>query len=402
MELEIKELSKALDTMQKEAVDRIKSINDRVEALQNGSATKDEIKSFKEDLAKNAEDIQAVNKFAEELQKQWGQKELVKKTATFENAVGDLIEKNAKTIQAANKKTPLEFELEDYHSQKDMSFGNNTTGTVVAPDFNPNIFGQPFQVPHMRSLIRVGTTSSNTYYYVVATLKPGNAGPAAGITPGMLKPEAQFQFDGKTAPVIKIAGHVRMPEEMVEDIEGMTSYINNYMPEEVLKVEDFEIIRGPGTTGHFNGIITQASTHTPSSGVSTAEPWDLLADAIAQQQNKWLPPNLSMVNPINWMFLATRKSDDGIYSHPTLIAGAPLTVAGMRIMPHPIILEDEYLVGDFTRAEMKMKKGLTVRWYDQDQDNAVKNLVTVVAEERAAFAVYYPDAFLKGDFGNIT
>jgi len=401
MELEIKELSKALDTMQKDAVDRIKAINDTVEALQKGSATKDEIASFKDALSKNETDIQAVNKFAEELQKQWGQKELIKKSESFENALTDLVQKNAQTIQTADKKSALSFEIADFHA-KDMSFGNNTTGTVVAPDFDRNIYGQPYQVPHLRSLVRVGSTSSNTYYYVVATLKPGNAGPAAGITPGMLKPEVQFQFDGKTAPVIKIAGHVRMPEEMVEDIDGMTSYINNYMPEEVLKVEDFEIIRGPGTTGHFNGLITQASTHVPSPGVDTTEMWDLIANGIAIQQNKWLPANMGLINPIDWFLMATRKSTDGIYSHPTLIAGAPLTVNGLRLMPHPIINQDEYLLGDFTRAEIKFKKGLTVRWYDQDQDNAVKNLVTVVAEERAAFAVYYPDAFLKGDFGNIS
>jgi HK97 family phage major capsid protein len=130
--------------------------------------------------------------------------------------------------------------------------------------------------------------------------------------------------------------------------------------------------------------------------------WDLIANGIAIQQNKWLPANLGLINPIDWFLMATRKSTDGIYSHPTLIAGAPLTVNGLRLMPHPIINQDEYLLGDFTRAEIKFKKGLTVRWYDQDQDNAVKNLVTVVAEERAAFAVYYPDAFLKGDFGNIS
>lgn len=400
MDLQIKELSESLGALTKAQQDSMKSINDRIEALTNGTATKDEIKAFKDELTKNAEDIKTVNEFAENLQKQYGQKELVTKTASFENAITDLIEKNAKTIQAADKKSAISFELGDYLSQKDMSFGNNTTGTVVAPDFNPNIYGQPYQVPHLRQLVRVGSTSSNTYYYVVATLKSG--GPAAGITPGMLKPETQFQFDGKTAPVIKIAGHVRMPEEMVEDIEGMTSYINNYMPEEVLKVEDFEILRGPGTTGHFNGLITQASVHVPSPGVDTDEMWDLIANAIAIQQNKWLPANRGLVNPIDWFLMATRKSTDGIYSHPTLISGAPLTINGMGIMPHPIMNQDEYLIGDFTRAEIKFKKGLTVRWYDQDQDNAVKNLVTVVAEERAAFAVYYPDAFLKGDFGNIS
>lgn len=409
MDLELKQFADTLGKLDTATQASFKSINERIDTLVTGGATKADIEAFKSQLNDSSEqskkDIKAVNDFAIELQKQFAGKSLVDtKRQSFEDSLGEIIEKNAAQIQAGRGiKMPMEFDMKDFNAKnivhKDMSFAGNTTGTVVPVDYDRNIYGQPFEIPHLRQFIRNGTTASNMYSYVRAKRKNDAIyGPKAGIAPGQLKPEQQYQFDQNTAPVIKIAGHVRLPEEMVDDIPGMTSYLQAYLPEDVLRVEDQEILRGDGTTGHFNGLWTQARTHTLTPGVLPTEEWDILADALAQQQNIWLPPTLGLINPISWMFLVTRKSTDGIYSHPTLIAGVPLAVAGLRLMPHPIMGENDYLIGDFNRAQILFRSGLTVRWYDQDQDNAVKNLITVVAEERAALAVYYPEAFIKGTF----
>lgn len=390
---------KSIDGLKGDAQKTFLEIQEKIKKLNDDGATKAEIKEFKESLEKCSKDIETVNTFAENLQKELKAKQLSQNEPSFGAEIASIVEKNHSDIVAKKSaKTPMDFEAKALIAHKDMSFTGNTTGMVIRPDFDPTIIGQPFQIPHLRTMVRAGTTSGNAYYYPKATLK---SGAPASVQPGGLKPEIQYQIDGKIAPVIKIAGHVRLPEEMIDDIEGLTSYLQNYLPEEVLKVEDTEILTGDGSTGHFNGLITQASVHTPTAGVVATESWDLLADGIAQQQNKWLPANRVMTNPIDWMFLVTRKSTDGVYSHPTLIVGTPLTVAGLSIVPHPKIAIDQYLIGDFTKAELKVRRGITVRFYDQDQDNAVKNMITVVAEERAAFAVYFPEAFLKGDFGRV-
>ncbi len=400
--MELKDVAETLEKMDTASQQAIKDINEKIELLSKGGITADEIKSFKDTLTKNADDIKAVNDFAEALQKQFGGKTAVQKSETFNDMIEKMVSKNHPEIVGnMGKKTPLEFDAKDYMSHKDMSFAGNTTGIISAVDFDPRIYGQPFEIPHFRNYIRIGSTSLPSYSFIRGTRKPGFA-PGVGVLPGALKPEMQYQFDPTVVQVIKIAGHVRLPEEMLEDIEGTTSYLQNYMPEDILRAEDTQILYGPGTTGTLNGIYTQATVYVPSAGVVATENWDILADAQAQQMNIWEPANRVFINAIDWMFLVTRKSTDGIYSHPTLMTGANLSVNGMPITPHPLITVDTFLMGNFNNAELKVKKGLSVRWYDQDQDNAVKNMVTIVAEERVTLAVYYPESFKKGDFGRIS
>lgn len=393
-------INKSIKGLSESAQKNFKEIADKMASMNENGATKADFKTLEELIKKNEKDLATVNEFAENLQKELKGKNLTNPAAgeLFVNQVGDLIEKNYKEILAGRgSNVPMTFDMKDASlTRKDMSFDGNTTGMVVAPDFNPNIIGPPFQVPHLRSLVRIGQTSGQAYYFPVAKLKSGEVG---SVQPGAQKPEIQYQIDGKVAQVIKLAAWLRLPDEMLEDILGLTSFLQNYMPEEVYKAEDRQILRGDGTTGNFDGLMHQARTYVPSTGVDASESWDVLADGIAQQAKIWLPSTSVLVDPIRWMFMATRKGTTKDYSYPTLILGAPLTVAGNRILPHPIMNSDEFLLGNFSLAEMKMRTGMSLRFYDQDRDNAIKNMTTVVVEERAAFAVYYPDAFLKGTFG---
>lgn len=396
-------IADALDQMDKKSSKTVVEITSRMDDLakqmEKGQTIVNEWGELTQTIKQHTEDLAAFNTLAENLQKQIKKKDVAEKSSAFNDVIENLVKDNHDKIVAGKGGSVLKFDNEDYSFQKDMSFTGNTTGMVVAPDFDRNIYGPPFQIPHIRNFVRIGRTSSNAYYYIVATLK---SGAPASVAVGGEKPEMQYQFDGKIANVIKLAAHMRVPEEMLDDMEGLTTFLQNYAPEEVLKTEDTEILTGNNTTGHFNGIITQAPVHVPSTGVSASEPWDLIANAIAQLQIKWFPPNRGMVNPIDWFFMATRKSTDGVYSIPTLITGAPLVVAGMPITPHPKITQDQYVIGDFTKAELKVKSGISLRFYEQDRDNPIKNMVTIVVEERAAFVVYFPDAFLKGDFGNLS
>jgi hypothetical protein len=63
-------------------------------------------------------------------------------------------------------------------------------------------------------------------------------------------------------------------------------------------------------------------------------------------------------------------------------------------------LADKFIVGDRNYATIAVRAGISVRFYDQDQDNAIKNLVTVVIEERLALVVKRTDAFIYGDFSD--
>ena len=75
-----------------------------------------------------------------------------------------------------------------------------------------------------------------------------------------------------------------------------------------------------------------------------------------------------------------------------------LTFRGLRVVEHTAVAPGDFLVFDQSKAAIFDRAGTTVRFYDQDQDNAIKNLITIVIEKRLALPIYQPNAFIKGTF----
>ncbi|MNW02387.1 Phage capsid family protein [compost metagenome] len=61
---------------------------------------------------------------------------------------------------------------------------------------------------------------------------------------------------------------------------------------------------------------------------------------------------------------------------------------------------DKFLAGAFQMgAQVFDRWQARVEVATENEDDFVKNMVTVLAEERLALAVYRPEAFIYGDFG---
>jgi Phage capsid family len=53
----------------------------------------------------------------------------------------------------------------------------------------------------------------------------------------------------------------------------------------------------------------------------------------------------------------------------------------------------DVVIGDFSKAAIIQAEGLSIGFFDQDQDNVVRNLITIRCESRMAFTVMRSDAF---------
>jgi HK97 family phage major capsid protein len=74
----------------------------------------------------------------------------------------------------------------------------------------------------------------------------------------------------------------------------------------------------------------------------------------------------------------------------------------LPVVPTPAMTEDKFLVGAFDMAaQIFDRQDATVEVSTEDQDNFIKNKVTIRAEERLALAIYRPAALVYGDLGRV-
>jgi hypothetical protein len=69
-------------------------------------------------------------------------------------------------------------------------------------------------------------------------------------------------------------------------------------------------------------------------------------------------------------------------------------------VPHNNITSDKFLIGDFTKVTIGQRDSVSVRFYDQNEDDAIKNMVTVVIEERLTVLADRADRIVYGDFSD--
>ena len=105
------------------------------------------------------------------------------------------------------------------------------------------------------------------------------------------------------------------------------------------------------------------------------------------------------MNPLDYAKLLLAKDTTNQY-----IFGAPNTaipsVMGVSIVSHNSVTSDKFFIGDFSKVKIGVRAGLSVRFFDQDQDDAIKNLVTVIIEERITMAADRADRIIYGDFSD--
>jgi HK97 family phage major capsid protein len=315
---------------------------------------------------------------------------------SFEDVISEQLEKNESRKKFKEEKKGFVIDL----SQKavgNFSSANYTGAYFIPAQRTPGIFLKPYEEQHVRDILTVGTTTSDTIRYVVDN---GGEGAFATVAPGALKPQIDRDLEIKDATVKKIAAYSRVPEEMIDDIPYLTSFITQFMTEELMLVEDAQLLYGDNAGQNLNGINPQATAFASTLIIDTPNNYDVIVAAKLQiRLQKLATPTAIVVNPTDYTKLKLEKSPtDKTYLFPELRSGLG-TIDGTPVIQSTSVTVGSFIVGDFRRgAAMWDRMQRNVRFYDQDQDNAIRNLVTIVMEERIALAVYRPLAFVKGTF----
>lgn len=270
---------------------------------------------------------------------------------------------------------------------------------AVAPQFAP-IVGPAHELIHARNYIPVSPTISNLIRYVQFTNKDGNIAPVVGYS--TLKPQFDYNETVVDAPVIKIAGWINVADEFLEDIVGAMSWLSADLPMKLWDAEDQQVFKGSGATGNLTGLYTTATALSlPYAGVTSASNnIDKLAAAATYVRRQKRITTAAWTSPEDYLAILINKStgDTQFYTYPVRFNSNNnmLYIGDFPIIQHTVFNPSEGFVGDFaTGARIFQKADATLRFSTENVDNFVKNVTTVLIEERIALCDFYPESFVK-------
>jgi HK97 family phage major capsid protein len=187
---------------------------------------------------------------------------------------------------------------------------------------------------------------------------------------------------------------------MLDDVAGLSAYLGARLPSKIRVKEDNVLLYGSNSPA-LTGITEAASSYTDALADSNVNRFDVLTSAIAQVRDGEYMANAIMVHPDDFYNLLLIKDTNGLYLMPDAFrfgAQAP-RIAGVPLIANTAITTGDFLVGDFAMgAQLFDRQQSSIRFYEQDQDNAIKGVITVVASERIALPIYRPSAFIYGTF----
>lgn len=277
---------------------------------------------------------------------------------------------------------------------------DGAAGDLIVPDRQAGIVMPPQRRMTVRDLLMPGTTDSSSIEYVKET---GFTNNARVVTEGAQKPESTVKFDLATSSVVTIAHWVHASKQILADAKQLRSHVDGRLRYGLAYAEEQELLMGSGTTGNLNGIYTQATAYSASLTPQAQTLIDTLRLAILQATLAEYPVDGMVLNPIDMARIDLTKDGENRY-----IAGGPWAQNGPRIWNRPVVetpamTVDKFLVGAFRLgAQIFDRETASVLISTEDRDNFIKNMVTLLAEIRLALAVYRPEAFIKGDLGNVT
>lgn len=270
-------------------------------------------------------------------------------------------------------------------------------GDLVQTTRLPGIIAPPDRKLTIRDLLMPGRMDGNALEFVQET---GFTNAAAMVAEGALKPQSDIKFDLKSTTAKVIAHFMKASRQILDDASQLQSYIDGRLRYGLAFKEEQQILNGDGTGQNLLGIIPQATAYVRPTGVTTTaeSKIDTLRYAMLQAVLAEYPASGHVLNPIDWAAIETLKDTSGQY-----IIGNPQGALNPTLWKLPVVETQAITVNKFLTGAFSMGAQLFDRWLSrvevatENEDDFIKNLVTILAEERLALAVYRPEAFIYGD-----
>ena len=316
------------------------------------------------------------------------------KASEILNSIGKAEDTNTDITEGKKMSTMDEFtkkctEMTDKKSGASIHFEKAYNTTITAPqiaDVDKSIAPQPDRVA-VADFFSNATISGNAVTYF---LQGAFETPDGGITPtsqGSKKPQVSTSFSGTTLALSKLAAWMKETDEIIYDAPFLASEVQNTLVYQLGKVEDAHIINAIGNTVGIGAETYDGTTVTFADGI--------LASILKIKSESSYDANVVILNPSDVYTLLTAKDSNKQYYGGGYFVGAygngsvgiPSSIWGVQIFASSSVSQGSALVCSREAVKIWKKGGMDVRLYEQNEDDALYNKVTLLAEERLACAV---------------
>ena len=280
-----------------------------------------------------------------------------------------------------------------------MDSGSTSAGDLIVPQRVAGIVATPNQRLFIRDLLSWGRTTSNSIEFVKETGFT-NSADVVSENPTNEKPESNITFDLDSAPIATIAHWIRASKQVLADVGMLQAYINGRLTYGLKLKEEAQLLKGSGVGLNIEGLYTQATAYAnPGVTVQAETAIDRLRIALLQVTLAEYDADGIVLSPIDWASIELTKTTDNAYLFATPRGLAAPGLWGRPVVATQSLDADEFLVGAFAMgAQGWDREDANITVSNQDRDNFVKNMVTILCEERIGLTVFRPEAFVKGDF----
>jgi HK97 family phage major capsid protein len=277
-----------------------------------------------------------------------------------------------------------------------------SAGSLIVPQRLPGVVGLQQQRLFLRDLLPWGRAEGNSIEYVRETGFTNNANVVAE-NPTDPKPESDIHFEPDSEKVVTIAHWIRASKQVLRDANQLAAYINGRMMFGLKVKEELQLLKGSGTGLNVNGLYTQASTYVnPGVTVQAETRLDRLRLAMLQTTLAEYDADGIVLNPIDWTAIELTKTTQNAYLFANAQGLAVPTLWSRPVVATKAMDVTDFLVGAFQMGAMGWdREDANITVSNQDRDNFVKNMVTILCEEDVALTVFRPEAFVKGDFAGL-
>lgn len=279
---------------------------------------------------------------------------------------------------------------------KSLGSDAGSAGALIQPMQVPGIIMPGMRRLVVRDLLAQGRISSNSLEYVREKLFTNSAAP---VKEKAQKPESDLTFEKQTTNVITIAHWIQASRQVMDDAAQLQSYLNTRLLYGLALVEENQMLNGDGSADNLTGINQVATAYDTTLNVTGDTQADLIAHAIFQVTESEFSASGIILNPRDWHTIALMKDKEGRYIFGGPQAFTSNVMWGLPVVPTKAQKQGEFTVGAFDLASQVWDRmDATIEVSREDRDNFVKNMLTILCEERLALAHYRPQALIKGSF----